>query len=111
VSLLTNCFVRPTEYSYSALHLLIKYYFYHRLLTYLCFEVLEHSLFEHRESSETDRLLRELLKEEKDLNKVNDTIKIVSDYFTKLSGNEEQKQQGTNLIQQTILALNSFNKE
>jgi len=55
--------------------------------------------------------LRELLKEEKDLNKVNDTIKIVSDYFTKLSGNEEQKQQGTNLIQQTILALNSFNKE
>jgi len=53
----------------------------------------------------------ELLKEEKDLNKVNDTIKIVTDYFTKLSGNEEQKQQGTNLIQQTILALNSFNKE
>lgn len=52
----------------------------------------------------------ELLKDEKDLNKVNDTIKIVTDYFAKLSTSEEQKETGNSLIQQTIIALNSFNK-
>lgn len=53
----------------------------------------------------------ELVKDEEDLNKVNNTIKIISDFMTKISGekNEEEKRSSTyNLIQQTVIACNNI---
>lgn len=53
----------------------------------------------------------ELVKTEDDLNKVNNTIKVISDFITKISGEEgdEEKRNTTyNLIQQTVIACNNI---
>ena len=54
-----------------------------------------------------------LVENEEDLNKVNGTIKVISEFFTKATGenNEEgSKNSSLTLIEQTILQLNSANK-
>lgn len=56
----------------------------------------------------------ELVKKEEDLNKVNNTIKVISDFLGKMSneGEEgEKKGDSYNLIQQTIIACNSINQQ
>lgn len=53
---------------------------------------------------------RELLEVEEDLNKVNNTIKILTDFFSKLEGTEEENKKDSsvtvNLIQDSIRRLN-----
>lgn len=56
----------------------------------------------------------DLVKDETDLNKVNNTIKVISDFMTKINGEEsdEEKRSNTyNLIQQTVIACNSIDME
>lgn len=53
----------------------------------------------------------DLVKDETDLNKVNNTIKVISDFMAKVSGEEgdEEKRNNTyNLIQQTVIACNNI---
>lgn len=53
----------------------------------------------------------DLVKEETDLNKVNNTIKVISDFITKIAGedNDDEKRSNTyNLIQQTVIACNNI---
>ena len=55
-----------------------------------------------------------LVEEEDDLSKVNDTIKAISGFMSKLTGNEEdeaKKGDTYNLIQQTIVECNRYMKE
>lgn len=53
----------------------------------------------------------DLVKDETDLNKVSNTIKVISDFMAKVSGEEgdEEKRNNTyNLIQQTVIACNNI---
>ena len=56
----------------------------------------------------------DLVKDETDLNKVNNTIKVISDFFGKMSNDGEEgekKGDSYSLIQQTIIACNSMNQQ
>lgn len=55
----------------------------------------------------------DLVKDETDLNKVNNTIKVISDFFGKMSNDGEEgekKGDSYSLIQQTIIACNNMNE-